>query len=759
MAHKTKSGQSARPLFAPREKLPRRDALRLLALMAATFVCMMAVMIIAVTPERLSLSAGDIAPRTITATKDVVDEINTTTHIREAERNAQVSYTDDDEAESRSLSAISAAFDRMEAVRADASQALDMAASALAPGASLSDEQVNSTLSSGELTESARKALDPVVLSDTQLRALQQIDSARLKELKTATERALRISYATGIQQGSETKALELMEDTLTRMYDFTSAEASLACEAARPYLEPSQIIDEVTTEANRKAAREAVAPVVYKKGQNIVVAGEVVTPSQLAMLQSLGLLADEAIDMMMYLGLAILIVLILCLIAFYMFCFETAMLREFKSLLLLCIIIVTSLIISLIVREINVHMMPLALCALMITLLLKPRLAMIVNTSMSVLLGLMSAGTQSDLSSYMMINMMVSTFTSGTLCIYAVRRHVNRLGVLSAGVLSGLTAMLSMIAMGLINNTNVAGVMSNASLALGGGILTSVLCLGLQPLLEAIFKLMTPSKLMELSNPQQPLLRRLLLEAPGTYHHSIIVANLAEAACDAIGANGLLARVGAYYHDVGKLKRPLYFKENQMGDNPHDRTDPRISTAILTAHPRDGVLMAQRYRMPQQVLDIIGQHHGDQPAIYFYNKALKSSPEGTVDIADFRYDGPKPQTREAAIVMLADTVEAAVRALPNPTPERIDELIRSLVKGKIDDHQMDECTLTFRQVDNVCRVFEQVLSGVFHQRIAYPKIEIHGRGPVEIPAPSAGPIEGAPPASSSGEDIGEAIK
>ena len=759
MAHKTKSGQSARPLFAPREKLPRRDALRLLALMAATFVCMMAVMIIAVTPERLSLSAGDIAPRTITATKDVVDEINTTTHIREAERNAQVSYTDDDEAESRSLSAISAAFDRMEAVRADASQALDMAASALAPGASLSDEQTNATLSDNDLTDAARKALDPVVLSDAQLRALQQIDSARLKELKTATERALRISYATGIQQGSETKALELMEDTLTRMYDFTSAEASLACEAARPYLEPSQIIDEVTTEANRKAAREAVAPVVYKKGQNIVVAGEVVTPSQLAMLQSLGLLADEAIDMMMYLGLAILIVLILCLIAFYMFCFETAMLREFKSLLLLCIIIVTSLIISLIVREINVHMMPLALCALMITLLLKPRLAMIVNTFMSVLLGLMSAGTQSDLSSYMMINMMVSTFTSGTLCIYAVRRHVNRLGVLSAGVLSGLTAMLSMIAMGLINNTNVAGVMSNASLALGGGILTSVLCLGLQPLLEAIFKLMTPSKLMELSNPQQPLLRRLLLEAPGTYHHSIIVANLAEAACDAIGANGLLARVGAYYHDVGKLKRPLYFKENQMGDNPHDRTDPRISTAILTAHPRDGVLMAQRYRMPQQVLDIIGQHHGDQPAIYFYNKALKSSPEGTVDIADFRYDGPKPQTREAAIVMLADTVEAAVRALPNPTPERIDELIRSLVKGKIDDHQMDECTLTFRQVDNVCRVFEQVLSGVFHQRIAYPKIEIHGRGPVEIPAPSAGPIEGAPPASSSGEDIGEAIK
>ena len=156
---------------------------------------------------------------------------------------------------------------------------------------------------------------------------------------------------------------------------------------------------------------------------------------------------------------------------------------------------------------------------------------------------------------------------------------------------------------------------------------------------------------------------------------------------------------------------------------------------------------------------DIIAQHHGDTPVVYFYNKAMKASPEEPVDIADFRYDGPKPQTCEAAIVMLADTVEAAARALPNPTPERIDELIRSLVKGKTDDRQLDECTLTFRQVDTICRVFEQVLSGVFHQRIAYPKIDIPNRGPVDIPAPSAGPIAGAPPATSSGEDIGEAIK
>ena len=759
MARKAKSGNTARPLFAAREKLPRRDALRLLALMAATFALMLLIMAISVTPERLKLTAGDIAPRTITATKDVIDEITTNTRMRDAEKNAQVSYTDDSEAEARSIAAVSDAFNRMESVRAQGEQAISLMAASLGEGVTPTDAQINAALDDAGLANDARTLLGDVSLTDAQLRALQLMSADELSALSSATERMLRLSYATGIQQGSESKAITSVEDMLSRMYEFSGVEASLACAAIEPYIEPSQIIDEETTEANRQAAREAVEPVVYKKGQNIVVAGEAVTQPQLAMLQSLGLLADESIDMLMYLGLAILLVVMLCIISLYIYCFETAMLREFKSLMLMCIIMVASLLISLIVREINVYMMPIELCALMITLLLKPRLAMIVNTAMSVLLGLMSASTQSDLSSYLMINMMVSTFISGTVCIYMVRRRPNRLSILTAGLISGLAAMLSMIAMGLINNTDVAGVMTRAALAPVGGILTAVLCLGLQPLMEAIFKLMTPSKLMELSNPQQPLLRRLLLEAPGTYHHSIIVANLAEAAADAIGANGLLARVGAYYHDVGKLKRPLYFKENQMGDNPHDRTDPRISTAILTAHPRDGVMMSQKYRMPQEVLDIIAQHHGDTPVIYFYNKALKSAPEASVDIADFRYEGPKPQTREAAIVMLADTVEAAARALPNPTPERIDELIRSLVKGKTDDRQLDECTLTFRQVDTICRVFEQVLSGVFHQRIAYPQIDIPNRGPVDIPAPSAGPIEGAPPASSSGEDVEEAIK
>ena len=204
-----------------------------------------------------------------------------------------------------------------------------------------------------------------------------------------------------------------------------------------------------------------------------------------------------------------------------------------------------------------------------------------------------------------------------------------------------------------------------------------------------------------------------------------IYLLNLAEAAAEAVGANALLVRVGAYYHDIGKLIRPLYFKENQMGENPHDKTDPRVSTAILTEHTRDGVELARRHHLPEPIIDMIRQHHGDTPVMYFYAKAVKMFGEENVDIRDFRYDGPKPQTSEAAILMLSDTVEAAVRALPDPTQEKISALIRKLVRGKMEDGQLDECTLTFRDIGKICSAFETVLQGVFHERIEYPSVDL----------------------------------
>jgi putative nucleotidyltransferase with HDIG domain len=291
----------------------------------------------------------------------------------------------------------------------------------------------------------------------------------------------------------------------------------------------------------------------------------------------------------------------------------------------------------------------------------------------------------------------------------------------------------------GLVNSADIQNVMTWAVWSGGSGLVSAVLTILEAMLFEWAFNLVTASKLMELSNPNKPLLRRLLLETPGTYHHSILVANLAEAAASAVGANALLARVGAYYHDIGKLKRPIYFKENQLsGDNPHDRTDPRVSTAILTAHPHDGVEMAVRERLPEEIQEIILQHHGDSPVLYFYDKAARQG--GDVDVADFRYDGPRPRSREAAIVMMADTIEAAARAAGDSSPEKLAQLIRKMIHGKLEDGQFDESLLTFSELSRISDAFLTVLNGVYHDRIEYPEVSIPNRPPMpRRPWPDAG--------------------
>jgi len=324
------------------------------------------------------------------------------------------------------------------------------------------------------------------------------------------------------------------------------------------------------------------------------------------------------------------------------------------------------------------------------------------------------------------MLSILLMTSVGGTLSIYMMRKNPARVFVFVSGLVVGLVDFVILICLGAMMSSDMSSVMFSASYAFFGAIMASIICVGLQPVFETGFNLVTPSKLIELSNPNQPLLRRLMIETPGTYHHSMIVANLAEAAAEAIGADALLARVGAYYHDIGKLIRPVYFKENQIGENPHDKTDPRVSTAILTEHTRDGVELARKHHLPEAIIDMIRQHHGDTPVMYFYAKTVKQLGDENVDLNDFRYDGPKPQTSEAAILMLSDTVEAAVRSISEPTQAKISAMIRKLVRGKMEDGQLDECTLTFRDIGKICKAYETVLKGVFHERIEYPSVDLN---------------------------------
>jgi putative nucleotidyltransferase with HDIG domain len=253
------------------------------------------------------------------------------------------------------------------------------------------------------------------------------------------------------------------------------------------------------------------------------------------------------------------------------------------------------------------------------------------------------------------------------------------------------------------------------------GGLSASLTLAGFY-LLGTLFDITTSLQLMELARPTHPLLRELLLKAPGTYHHSILVSNLAEEAASRIGADPLLARVGAYYHDVGKIVRPYFFVDNQVeGINVHERLDPRTSAQIVISHVKDGLDLAKKYRLPSKVRDFIPQHQGTGLATYFYCKAREGEGD-TVNEENFRYPGPKPQTKETAIVMLADSCEAVVRAERPASLEEIEELVRKVISSKMLDGQLDECDLTLRDLDGIRDAFVSILQGVFHPRIKYPE-------------------------------------
>ena len=267
---------------------------------------------------------------------------------------------------------------------------------------------------------------------------------------------------------------------------------------------------------------------------------------------------------------------------------------------------------------------------------------------------------------------------------------------------------------------------MMGMGLGVAGGFLSSIMLLGFLPYLETLFGITSSVKLLELANPNELLLKRLLVEAPGTYHHSILVGNLAEAAAQAVHADPLLVRVGAYYHDIGKIKRPYFFIENQVArDNPHEKIAPSLSTLIITSHVRDGLEQAREHNLPAGVQEIIEQHHGTSLVAYFYQRALESDRPELVTEADFRYDCPKPRTKEAALVMLADSVEAAIRSLQKPTPARLEGLTRKIIKERLHDGQLDECDLTFKDLNTIAATFVQVLGGIFHSRIEYPETMI----------------------------------
>ena len=501
--------------------------------------------------------------------------------------------------------------------------------------------------------------------------------------------------------------------------------------EIARFVITPNRYYDQVAYEHAVEEAKANVAPVYIEAGQLIVREGQVITNEIYEILEQQGLLKEKR-SFGPQAGLLLLVLIVGLILFLYILRSDLPIRRNNVQLIMFMLIFFLNVLaMKLVAMGQNLDypyvgfLAPVAMGSMLIAILLDARLALIASVLFAVAASIIF-NTSREMPLFDFTYGFVA-FAACSIAVFAIRKAGQRSAVLRAGLSVSLFSAIAILSILLLGQTlDTRTILFALSFGIAGGILTAVLVIGLLPFFEASFGILSPLKLIELSNPNHPLLRKLLTETPGTYHHSVMVGNLAEAAAESIGANGLLCRVGSFYHDIGKTKRPGYFIENQMnGENPHDRIEPELSKAIIVAHAKDGADMLREYKMPKQICDIAEQHHGTTLLKYFYHKALKmrEGQPGAEEVReeDFRYPGPKAQSKEAAIVGIADCIEAAVRSLRNPTIEQIGSMVDKIIKDRLDDNQFDECDLTLKELNTIGKTLKETLLGIFHSRIEYP--------------------------------------
>ncbi|QPI68768.1 HDIG domain-containing protein [Exiguobacterium sp. PBE] len=569
----------------------------------------------------------------------------------------------------------------------------------------LADEELNSLL---EASEDTRQTVEDVTVT-----ALQQVMDDRIETSNEAVA-AARDRAAAIIDQSPLSFEFRAISRTLS--------DALIV---------PNYVFDSEATRQKEQEAVDAVDPVIIQEGQLLVSQGEVVTREIYRKLELSGAI-DPNRSLAPLFGSFFLSAL---LTGGFLFMLIRS---KIKDLLLSPKILVT--VYGLLLLQLGIFfgvgyigvdfttyayiLAPTAFVVLLLRILIDERVAL-ASAFITMIAGSVVV-TFGQSTNFMTL---VYVATGSFLAVFLVEPKIQRKRLFLSGVLLGFVNIIMVIALLLLRNVQVSWEMAMylSGFAVISALLSIVLTFGFLPFLEPWFGVLSSGRLVELMSPTHPLLRKLLMEAPGTYHHSMMVANLAESACEAIGADGLLARVASYYHDLGKTERPLHFIENQQGGgNPHDRLTPEESADIIMAHPYDGADLLRRYKLPKEIIDIAEQHHGTSLLKYFYVKA-KEDPDKEVLESRFRYPGPKPQSREAAVVMIVDSIEAAVRSQKQPTPEKIRMLVRTIIRDKLADGQFEECELTTKEIWRVGESACETLTGLFHERIEYPELKKEG--------------------------------
>lgn len=552
-------------------------------------------------------------------------------------------------------------------------------------------------------------------ISDENITLLAGLDETRLvtmrKDLISGISRVLE-SNVTEESLLNDQDRLNAMLQTMP----FSEQELSVASEIGNAFLVPNYILDEEKTQNARDQAAAELQPVIVSvmKGETILSPGQVVTDEDLATLAALGLTEEES-NFGSVAGIGLLVLVEIMLLVFYINRFE-ARVSESRAMefIVASLLVLFALLARVsVVEPLSLLIVPVAALGMIGTLLLRTRLSVILVVMTAAHVAIVGG---SD-AQFVLVAML-----GGVSGVFLVTSATQRSDLFRAGLIAGAVVTAAAGGAGLVVESSLSQLAVSSAWGAANGMLSIIVTMGLLAVYEMTFNIATPMKLLELADPTRPLLKKLMMNAPGTYNHSIIMGNIAETAAEAIGADPLQARVGAYYHDIGKLNRPEYFIENQFHvKNPHDHLTPSLSRLAITAHVRDGVKLAEGEGLPQGIIDIIREHHGTTILSYFYYKARETSPGGEVDAETYRYAGKKPASREAAIIMLADSVEAAVRSLKHPTVRNIQMMIRDIFDQRLRDGQLSESMMTLGDLERVRTVFEKSLQGFGATRIAYP--------------------------------------
>lgn len=683
-----------------------------------------------VKPEKLNVQLFSVADQTIRSPITVEDKESTEKKKEEAKNQVQDVYVVNKEIAQNRVDLISSIFDSVTEVNNDVEKQLEekrkKAEEEEKNKESIKEPSVDEKLEllKGKLTNEVTNEI-----MDRSLKSLIPYSEDQLEIAKDITVTAIHTVMNGKIPSDEVENAKKRVEDILKVNDGLTSDLKSASIDLGRFAIIQNEFYDPTATEEMRQQAVDGVEPIRVLQGQVLVEEGQLISREIHRQLELVGLL-DSDNSIQPFIGLGLIILAMLAALYFYTLK-RTSKEKENNIQFYLMFFLIISVTIVLMktisafqqfeYTEIG-YIFPAAMAVMLIKILMEEKSALLVTIMLAVCGMIMFnegvAGTFN-------VGMGIYIITSGLASILFLNKRNQRTNILYAGFFISFINIVTILAILYLQNGHYGAKEYGVFLLLAviSGISSAVLTIGFLPFLETGFGVLSTIKLIELSNPNHPLLRKILTEAPGTYHHSVMVANLAESACEAIGANGLLARVGCYYHDIGKTKRPHFFIENQMNmGNPHDRIPPQASKNIIIAHATDGAELLRKYKLPKEIVDIAEQHHGTSLLKYFYFKAKEKG--GEVKESDYRYPGPKAQTREVAIIGIADSVEAAVRSLNAPTTEQIDSLIKNIISDRLQDGQLDECDLTLKELDIVRNTLSETLKGIFHSRIEYPEMK-----------------------------------